>query len=282
MSALVDPFIDSERKYMISKRLLELCVENNVPLVINTKSTLILEDPWFSLINNLKKKHKLVVQLTITHNSTSPLEPFAPPNDTRLFVAKELSKRGIPIVVRIQPIIPMFNADVVDDLIVSCYKAGARQVILEFLKFNSFEELQRIEKVLGLKMDHRIFELLPDGKQYSVRGELRVSYMLLYYRTTKRLGIEFSTCKGGFIHLHTAKNCCGLHHLGKYFTRRTIEDILGIGDPSKNIFSLEQIRRMPRPLRKKLLAHERVLDRIYQENIYRLLIVEPTRLQIDE
>lgn len=80
--------------------------ESNCKIQIITKSNLVVRD------DDLLSKVPSTVALTITtedDNLAKLLEPHAPLPSQRLRAAKDLIKAGIPVLVRIDPIIPMVN-----------------------------------------------------------------------------------------------------------------------------------------------------------------------------
>ena len=83
-------------------------VESNCKIQIITKSNLVVRD------DDLLSKVPSTVALTITtddDNLAKIIEPYAPLPSQRLRAAQDLIKAGIPVLVRIDPIIPSVNDD---------------------------------------------------------------------------------------------------------------------------------------------------------------------------
>ncbi|MEM2593992.1 MAG: hypothetical protein QXV96_03685, partial [Candidatus Bathyarchaeia archaeon] len=107
-----------------------------------------------------------------------------------------------------------------------------------------------------------------------------------------RYGLEFSTCKEGFYNYHTARNCCGMHHLedGKYLLRPTLSEAWAYYEkrgviPRFDEFASEladiylfgeRIRQYPRELRKKILSHEKILREVLDERRDMIKALLPT------
>ena len=274
LSALTDPFIPSERHIGASLRIMKICLKRTCKLIINTRSSLLLDDPWLTVLRDLNKQKKVLVQLSITHIDDERyrvLEPNATLPSERFDSLKELARLGIPVVVRLQPLIPNFNVNIAEDIILEAYKKGARQIIVEFIKFANMDEVRLVTRRIGLNTE--ILELLPDNKQYGVKREVRRKILIRLAKYAEKLGLEFSTCKEGFISLHTARNCCGMHHLGEYKARRTIFDIIS-HTTDTNTFTEKEIRSLPRPIRRRLTQHEKALLKLYESEEYKRFLLD--------
>ncbi len=275
MSTLTEPFQNIEKRLMISLKFLNECIRNNCKLIINTKSMLILDEPWIDRLIELNRNRNVLIQLSIMgvdDEKIKRVEPNAPPVSKRIEMIKELSKIGIPVIVRIQPIIPGFNDEDAFDLIVEAYRFGAKQVIIEFLKLADIEELNIISKAIGLEIRKSLFYKPEFIDQYIVKSELRAKLLFSYLETARAKGIEFSTCKEGFIKYHTAEDCCGMHHLGKYVAKKTVSDVLLGKKKNKIIIEGEILEKMPHEIKKKVKKHYQILNRILSEKINELLL----------
>ena len=109
LSTLSDPFqpVDGSAAVVV-KRLLRIALRYEVPLIVNTKG-LVSRDPealW--LLASLADRGLVVVQYSIGFGDgvSSLLEPGAPPATARLGEVETLSRHGVPVVVRVQPLLP--------------------------------------------------------------------------------------------------------------------------------------------------------------------------------
>jgi DNA repair photolyase len=90
----------------MTRRCLEIFSESNCKIQIITKSNLVVRD------DDLLNKVPSTVALTITtddDNLAKLIEPYAPLPSQRLRAARDLIEEGIPVSVRIDPIIPSLN-----------------------------------------------------------------------------------------------------------------------------------------------------------------------------
>ena len=83
----------------------ELC-RHNVPIVLSTKSTLILRD--IELIKNMDA-HIAFTVTTMNETVAKLIEPGAPPPGERIAAAAEFVKRGIKTGVHMMPRITSYN-----------------------------------------------------------------------------------------------------------------------------------------------------------------------------
>ena len=101
-----DPYPRAEATEGLTRRCLEILSESNCKIQIITKSNIVARD------DDLLSKVPSTVALTITtddDNLAKLIEPYAPPPSQRLRAAQDLIKAGIPVSVRIDPIIPFVN-----------------------------------------------------------------------------------------------------------------------------------------------------------------------------
>jgi DNA repair photolyase len=105
LSSVTDPYQPLEKKYMITRKCLEILEFFQFPVDILTKSPLVLRD-----IDIILKLNNVNVGLTITSDdekARTVFEPQAPPIQTRIEALKKLHKAGIKTYVFIGPLLPM-------------------------------------------------------------------------------------------------------------------------------------------------------------------------------
>jgi DNA repair photolyase len=104
ISGLCDPYQPLEAEYKITRKCLEILVDNNWPVVIQTRSSLVLRD-----IDIIKRAEDFEVGLTVTTSDDEIrklFEPDAPPIKERLTTLDELHRSGIRTYAMIAPILP--------------------------------------------------------------------------------------------------------------------------------------------------------------------------------
>ena len=104
ISGVCDAYQYLEQKYMLTKRCLEILVENGWPITIQTKSHLVLRD-----IGILKRSADVEVGFTITtadERIRRIFEPGAPPIEKRIKALGILHAEGIKTFVMVAPMLP--------------------------------------------------------------------------------------------------------------------------------------------------------------------------------
>lgn len=104
VSGVCDSYQPLEARYKLTRKCLEILVQNRWPVFIQTRSTLVLRD-----LDVFKKSKDIEVGLSITTASDEIrkiFEPYAPPIEKRLNAIEELHQNGIRTYVMIAPILP--------------------------------------------------------------------------------------------------------------------------------------------------------------------------------
>ncbi|MFC5408882.1 PA0069 family radical SAM protein [Larkinella bovis] len=126
LSGNTDCYQPAERRFRLTRRILELCLLYRNPVSIITKNALVLRDK--DLLQQLAAQHLVVVLVTLT-TLDEPLrqvmEPRTVTGRRRLQVMKELASAGIPVGVMTAPIIPGLNAKEIPKLVEEAANNGA-------------------------------------------------------------------------------------------------------------------------------------------------------------
>jgi DNA repair photolyase len=104
MSGVCDPYQPLEAQYKLSRQCLDILVQNNWPVAIQTRSPLVLRD-----MDIFKKSRTIEVGLSITTSNDQirkAFEPSAPSIMERLKTIEALRESGIRTYVMIAPILP--------------------------------------------------------------------------------------------------------------------------------------------------------------------------------
>jgi DNA repair photolyase len=115
ISPLTDAYQPLEAKYKITRKILEILARYDWPVVIQTKSPLVLRD-----LDILKKFSNIKVGFTITsleREKTRRLEKFASSPKERINALKILKEAGIKTFVFIGPIMPFTSIEEIERII---------------------------------------------------------------------------------------------------------------------------------------------------------------------
>lgn len=125
MSGSTDPYQPAEEDFGLTRGCLQILRSKGISVQIVTKSDAVCRD--IDLLTDMKS----VVNITVTTLKDSisrRLEPGAPMPERRLQAIKKLSDNGIPVSVRVDPIIPGINDLDLSDLISQASNAGAQHL----------------------------------------------------------------------------------------------------------------------------------------------------------
>lgn len=123
-----DAYQPAEKRYRITRQLLEVLLECRHPVSLLTKSTLIERD--LDLLTEMARLHLVSVGVSITtldRNLSNSMEPRAADPKRRLHIVRTLSDAGIPTSVMMAPIIPAINDNEIESLLCEAAQAGAKR-----------------------------------------------------------------------------------------------------------------------------------------------------------
>ena len=116
MSGVTDSYQPAEKKYELTRKILEILAKHKFSVHIITKSDLVVRD--VDMLKEIAKQTWCTVSLTIiTFNQRllPHLEPFAPSPEKRLETVKKLNEEGVQAGVDFTPIVP-FLLDGLDNI----------------------------------------------------------------------------------------------------------------------------------------------------------------------
>ncbi|MCR5012597.1 MAG: radical SAM protein [Lachnospiraceae bacterium] len=130
--AMSDPYMHCEEDLRLTRKCLEIILENGFGVAIQTKSDRILRD--INLLSEINRKAKCVVQMTLTtydDDLCRILEPNVCNTKRRIEVLEIMRERGIPTVVWMTPILPFINdtEENITAILNECVRTGVKGVI---------------------------------------------------------------------------------------------------------------------------------------------------------
>jgi len=149
-SSVTDPYHGIERKYRLTKGILDVFVEQSYtgPISILTKSPLVLRD--LELLTQLNSEVGLTITTTDDHLSRF-LEVKAPLASRRLDTVAKLVQEGIRTYVFIGPLLPHFRyqPELLDDLFHAIADTGTKEVYVEHINLPKYVKDQISKTLLG-------------------------------------------------------------------------------------------------------------------------------------
>jgi DNA repair photolyase len=126
MGTNTDPYQPIEKKWQVTRRILEVLRDAGHPVGIVTKSALVTRD--IDILAEMAKKNLAKVALSITtldHKLARAMEPRAATPQRRLATIRALAEAGIPTAVMVAPIIPAINDAEIERILDAAAAAGA-------------------------------------------------------------------------------------------------------------------------------------------------------------
>ena len=202
-----DPYPNLEANTGLMRQCLEVLCQRNCKIQIITKSNIVTRDV------DLLKKIPSMVSLTVTtldEKIAELLEPNAPPPAERLKAAEILVTKGIPISVRIDPVIPSVN-DEPEELIKTLANIGVKHITSSTYKIKP-DNWQRFSMTMpqaAEKLKPLYFEKGEKRSGYTfLPRELRFKLMKTVRQKAEENGMKFGVCREGLSQLNTA-SCDG-------------------------------------------------------------------------
>jgi DNA repair photolyase len=181
MGTNTDPYQPAERKHQLTRGILEVMLETRHPVMITTKSALILRD--LDLLSELASLGLAKVAISVTsmdHKLSRKMEPRASSPARRLEAIRALSEAGVPTAIFASPMIPAINDMELERILDAGKAQGALAASMILLRLpgevrDVFREWllrhfpDRVRHVLSLVRDTR------GGKDYDSRWGVRMT-----------------------------------------------------------------------------------------------------------
>ena len=146
ISGVCDPYQPIEKKYKLTRKCLEVLQKNNWPVVIQTKSPLVLRD-----LKLLKKFKNIEVGFTIPtadEKIKNVFEPRTPSIKQRIKALEKLYKEGIRTYAMIAPLLPE-----AEDLVAKL-RNKVDYVIIDRMNYHYADWVYREHKLEEMKKDN--------------------------------------------------------------------------------------------------------------------------------
>ncbi|WP_404405882.1 PA0069 family radical SAM protein [Pelagibacterium halotolerans] len=199
-----DPYQPLERKYKLMRGILKVLLDARHPVMITTKSALIVRD--LDLLTKLNKHGLVTVGLSVTsmdHKLSRFMEPRASTPSRRLEALRLLSEAGIPTRIMASPMIPAVNDHELERILDAGRAQGAslasmivlrlpgevRDIFREWLLSNYPDKVKHVMNLVrdmrgGTENDPRF------GSRFSGEGPYAVMMQQRFDKACARYGLE--------------------------------------------------------------------------------------------
>jgi DNA repair photolyase len=128
LGANTDPYQPIEKRYRVTRSVLEVLARARHPVGIVTKSNLVVRD--LDLLGPMAAQGLVKVYVSVTtleRDVARRMEPRAPTPGRRIEAIERLAAAGVPVGVLAAPIIPAVNDSELEAILARAYQAGARE-----------------------------------------------------------------------------------------------------------------------------------------------------------
>jgi DNA repair photolyase len=211
MSNSSDPYPPIEADLKLTRACLELFSREGCRVHLITKSDLVARDS--DLLRNMSCAVSFTVT-TLDRTLSGKLEPGAPTPERRLNAMGKLSSAGVPVTLRLDPIIPGLNESEIERIVEVAADYGAAHVTASTFKPrpDSWKRMKGAFPEVAKKLAHLYFER---GERHHnswyLPREMRLRLMRTVRKACIEAGLTFAPCREGLQGLISGGSCDGSH-----------------------------------------------------------------------
>ncbi len=209
ISGSTDPYQPAEKDFGLTSGCLQVLRSGCMAVQVVTKSDTVCKD--IDLLSGMRS----VVNITITtlkDTLSRKIEPGAPLPGKRLQAIRRLSDNGIPVSVRVDPIIPGINDLELNDVVSEAFNAGAQHITSSTYKARP-DSMKRLSTAFPIEAE-ALKDLFKNGERIGgslyLPRELRQSIMHDMEMAATNEGMSFAACREGLISQRKV-SCDGSH-----------------------------------------------------------------------
>ena len=168
VSGVCDPYQPLEKTYELTKKCLEILIQHDWPITIQTKSSLVLRD-----MNLLRRTNKIEVGLSVTTGDEEVrrlFEPGAPPIKERIKALDELHLASIRTFAMVAPILPKAEG------LATALRGKVDYVLIDRMNYHYGDWVYREHNLESAKCDDFFFlrskELAPALKKAGIECQV--------------------------------------------------------------------------------------------------------------
>ena len=205
-----DPFGPQEHRQQVTLRMLRVLSDIHYPTIISTKGTLFAEGEYLEIL----RTGNFAVQVSVSsvdENLVKQIDVGAPGPRALLSAAETASRSGLRVGVRIQPVLPTRENDVID-VIHAAADAGARHVAVEHLKLpieRQYHRVDQLSTILGLDLrEHYAIGSTRVGREWILPLKSRLVRMHEFRTEAHKVGVAFGAADNDLLLLSDGTCCC--------------------------------------------------------------------------
>jgi len=225
MSLSSDPYTPPEEELGLTRRALDLLIRAGARVLVVTKSDLVTRDA------DILAKGSTAVMVTVTtmdDSAARAIEPGAPLPRRRIRAMSLLAENGIPVGLRLDPIIPGVtdSEESLAEVLEAAKSAGASHVVASTYKARP-DTLIRMMKALteqAERLKSRYIRCERIGGYWYLPRSTRREILRRVRGLALQAGLTFATCREGMVDMNSGGVACD----GSHLTLRGIKGPAGI------------------------------------------------------
>jgi len=191
MGTNTDPYQPIEKKWEITRRILEVLERFNNPVTITTKSGIVVRD--LDILQRMARKNLARVFISVTtlkNEIARTLEPRASSPQRRLAAIRSLSDAGIPTGVLVAPVIPALTDSELESILQEASESGASSAAYILLRLplevaDLFSEWLQAHHPLKARHVESLIAQMRDGAKYDPRFGKRMTGTGIFAETLR-------------------------------------------------------------------------------------------------
>jgi len=213
-----DPF-SSASATVATKEIIRHLSNHDYPVVISTKNTeAFLENDILTMLTQMQN---IAVQISFNSldvKKTSLTEPRVPSITRRLECVETLSKEGIHVIARLQPLFPLTESMAAEELIPRLGYSGCKHIAVEYLKLPVERNLSLTKRMFdvlnwdGYDLYHKNGARLV-GREWILPNEYKWINLQSIIKRIHEYGMTYGSADYGLNHMGDTDCCCGIDGL---------------------------------------------------------------------
>jgi len=135
ISSLTDAYQPLERKYELTRRLLEILLQHQFPISVQTKSSLVLRD--LDLIRKFQEREVGFTITTLNEDVRKSFEPLSSSVEEKLQAVKKLKEKGVKTFVFFGPVLPYLSDQNLEEYFQQIASVGTDYVYVDKLNLKT-------------------------------------------------------------------------------------------------------------------------------------------------
>lgn len=205
-----DPFGPAETKKSISLETLRILAEYDYPTIISTKGTLLANEEYLTILASGNFYVRISIA-AIDPMLSSVLEAGVPSVRDRLKCAEKIAYAGVPVSLRLQPIIPGFETTA-ENLITEAANHGCQHISAEYLKLpiettaHNFAKLQIT--LPGIRDFYSKHCAIRSGREYILPTDFKKTRLNNLKSIAQNYGLLFGFAENELLLQNNFSACC--------------------------------------------------------------------------